>query len=585
MEKTIFAIGIIFFVILSVITPMTFGNNVITADDELLAKNYNYDGVFLPEFYDCYNINELPDFIEYQNYDESTDHRSIESQGVINSDKTTQLLDGPMDSAWPMYCHDVMHSGRSPYSTADNPGFEKWRFKTTGWTDGSPVIDNEGNIYIGAKVLYALHPNGTLKWKYDIPHKSVHAPAIDEDGTIYFGTIEAMPNYLYAIYTINGSLKWKYNVGDHIWSSPAIGNDGTIFFGSSNHHVYALYPNGTLRWKYSTGNAVLSSPAIGDDGTIYCGSHSNRLFAFYPNNGTVKWTYKTGHWIRVSPCIGDDGTIYVVSLDNFLHAVNPDGSLKWKTNVGAGTSPTIGQDGSIYCGYSNLYSINPTNGSVKWSFNPGDNRLIRGSTPCNSIDGTIYFGTNIGEYDGGEIIAVYPNGTEKWRKRIASYWVDSAPAIGNDGTIYIGSAWAPSNGFLHAIGELDPNAPSAPIIDGETSGSIGTEYEYSLKTTSPLGRDVYYYVDWGDGSVKDWFGPFGSGGEAKAIHKWNTKGIFTIKARAKDADNLWGSWGEFQVTITRNKAININSLFHIYLERFEEFVEQFPNLFQVLRPL
>jgi outer membrane protein assembly factor BamB len=166
----------------------------------------------------------------------------------------------------------------------------------------------------------------------------------------------------------------------------------------------------------------------------------------------VKWRFGTGGWVRTAPCIADDGTIYCASLSNYLFAINPNGTMKWRTDVGAGTSPTMGQDGTVYAGYDHLYAINPINGSVKWTFDPGVGRSIQGATPCHSADGTIYFGTHIYESDGGEIIAVNQNGTEKWRKMIANDWVDSAPAIAEDGTVYIGSSWQPDGGYLHAFG-------------------------------------------------------------------------------------------------------------------------------------
>ncbi len=43
-------------------------------------------------------------------------------------------LSGPMDSPWPMKCHDSHHTGRSPYSTASVTGLEKWRFRCGGWS-------------------------------------------------------------------------------------------------------------------------------------------------------------------------------------------------------------------------------------------------------------------------------------------------------------------------------------------------------------------------------------------------------------------------------------------------------------------
>ena len=166
----------------------------------------------------------------------------------------------------------------------------------------------------------------------------------------------------------------------------------------------------------------------------------------------------------MSPCIADDGTIYVISFDCNLHAVNPNGTMKWKTYLGqAGTSPTIGLDGPIYCGYRDLYAINPWNGSVKWVYDvPG---TVEGGTPCSSIDGTIYLGT----WEGGYLIAVNPDGTEQWRKSIGG--TDSPPAIGADGTVYIGSGAR----CLYAFGK----GPLSVEANGPYSGYAHSLIQFS----------------------------------------------------------------------------------------------------------
>jgi len=103
------------------------------------------------------------------------------------------LLFGPMDSPWPMKCHDNRHTGMSSYSTADNPGIEKWRFKCgeiSGWVEGGIVIGDDGTLYFGDLdyYFYALNPDGSLKWKYKTGGHITSTPAIDEDGTIYVGS-------------------------------------------------------------------------------------------------------------------------------------------------------------------------------------------------------------------------------------------------------------------------------------------------------------------------------------------------------------------------------------------------------------
>ena len=564
MNKHIIPILVILLFIISAVSPMVIGYNVGVQIKEIYDENL-----------DCYHISEISNYKPYDSTIVST-YGDIAPEENINMITTTKSLDGPMNSSWPMYCHDLHHTGQSPHSTADNTGFNKWWYKCDDFIEGSAVIDNNGLIYFGCwnRNLYSLFPNGTFNWKCDIGGVVVSSPSIDEDGIIYVGTYLSSTG-LNAI-NPNGTKRWRYKT-NNIFSSPAIGLNSTIYFGDANNNINALYPNGTLRWRYKTGHVVYSSPAIGNDGTVYCGSHDKHLYALYPNNGTLKWKYKTGNWIRTAPCIADDGTIYVVSLDNYLHAVNPNGTLKWKTNVGAGTSPTIGRDGTIYCGYSELHAVNPVNGSVNWKYNvPGN---IRGGTPCNSADGTIYLGS------GGYNVAMNPDGTEIWREHIGT--CEFAPIIGEDETVYIGSSVDEeirpgafvATGYLYAFNVLDSNAPSEPEIKGTESGNAETEYEYKFKATSPLDNDVYLWVEWGDGdwTKTGWIGPHSSGEVVSLNHSWKYEDTYTIRARAKDTDNLWGPWGELEVTMPKNKPFNFPLISWL--------LERFPRMFPIMRQL
>jgi len=417
---------------------------------------------------------------------------------------------GLMDSPWPMKCHDNRHTSRSPYSTADNPYDEIWRFETDGGLEGSPIIDTDGTIYFGGNYgglpwyLFAVNPNGTLKWKYKTGGLILgSSPAIAEDGTIYIGSWDCK---LYAI-NPNGTLKWTVGTGGSIASSPAITDDGTIYFGTlggfeHGGYIEAVSPNGTLKWKCETGSGIndgiTGDPVIADDGTIYIGSQDNYLYAMNPN-GTLKWRYKTGDPVRGPPSIAEDGTIYIGSVDKHLHAVYPNGTMRWKHYVGdeIATNPSIAEDGTIYGGGNRLWAINP-NGTRKWTFNMGSNRHITSSSPAISADGTIYFGTNIGEMSGGEIIAVNPDGTERWRKKIAGGWVDSSPSIDEDGTVYIGSAYGNDRGFIHAFNRADLSADA----NGPHYGLINEPVQFNGTGIGGY-RPYTWHWDFGDGNISD----------------------------------------------------------------------------------
>ena len=570
------AVGIIALLFVTSLTPLTIGYQTKQDVKPLKGEQYNYDS---------YHVSEIKN-TKYVETAQPT-YKSTPTSNNIPTDMkpTLPITLGVMDSAWPMYCHDLRHTGQSPYSTSDNPGIERWRFSCDDFVEGGGVLDEEGNIYFGScdDYLYSLYPNGTLRWSFYHDDWVESSPAIDEDGVIYFGGSAPHDyNYFYAI-NPNGTLKWRYKTY-RIHSSPAVDEDGTIYFGSENGYIYALNPNGTLKWQYKTNNVVYSSPAIDDDGIIYCGSHDSKLYALYPN-GTLKWKFDTGNWIRTSPCIGDDGTIYCVSLDNYLYAVYPNnGTQKWRAFVNAGTSPTIGQDGTIYCGWDILKAINP-DGSLKWDFNPGNNRRIQGGTPCHSADGTIYFGTirGLSSYDGGEIIAVNPDGTEKWRKGICNRRIEFAPLIAEDGTIYIGSSSEEQGddyGHLHAFNTVENNnPPNTPTINGPLEGWAGLSYCYRFYASDPDNHPVSFFIDWGDGE-SGWSFYYESNKTITIEHEWEEQGYYTIAVKARDSVGEESDWAYLEVTMPVNQQVQKHNTW--FLQLLQNHPKIFPRLQNIL---
>ena len=505
----------------------------------------------------------------------------ITNESIEVKSPLVESLDGPMDSAWPMYCHDARHTGRSPYSTADNPHLIRWKYhyrelsSELAPAQGGIAIADDGTIYhCSDDDLVAFNPDGIIKWTLHINGWIKGCcPAIADDGTIYFGTGSVFNSYLYAI-NPNGTTKWIWEIGyNDIYSSPIIGNDGTIYisadFGFAS--ICALNPDGTVKWQHNVTGNIHSSPSIGNDGTIYCASSNSRIYALNPNNGKIKWYYKTGADILTTPCIGDDGTIYVVSRDYYIYAFHTDGSIKWKTkvnNASAGISPVIGQDGTIYCGYTKLLAINPVDGSIKWEFNDFSG-LIRGATPCISADGTIYFGTHITDYRLGEIIALNSDGTLKWRKLIGG--CETPPAIGEDGAVYISAIVYDlieerTTAYLYAFGDNPVSYPSPPVINGCTHGVPGRPYVYRFRSFDPNGDDVKFFIEWGDGDSEE-TGYIKSGIAMTRWHSWSERHDYVIKARAMDTDGQVSNWATLTVTIPNTRQFT-NPLVMRFLERF-----------------
>ena len=388
------------------------------------------------------------------------------------------------NSPWPMFQHDPAHTGLSTVDTSGNPGLLKWEFETGQEGQATePAIGADGTIYLsefsglgGGGILNAFNPNGMQKWvSNDFSEIFNSSPAIGADGTIYFGS--TVPSYAV---NPDGTLKWETTSGGNGYSSPAIGADGTVYFGTDDGliaiNTYVIGTCGTppytyacplLKWAFTTAGSVASSPAIGANGTIYVGDSSGNLYSLTDGGQgivTQNWAFTTGGPIESSPAFGTAaGTIYVGSNDGNLYAIVDDGTVgveKWAFATGnpVFTTPAIGPDGTIYFRSDdgkdgNLYAVSDQLcfsspgefypcGAEKWAF-ATNNANTEGldSSPAIGADGTIYIGST-----DSHLYAINPDGTLKWKFATATI-VLSSPAIGGDGTIYVDDFY----GDLYAV--------------------------------------------------------------------------------------------------------------------------------------
>ncbi|MDD3071678.1 MAG: PKD domain-containing protein, partial [Methanoculleus horonobensis] len=163
----------------------------------------------------CKNPNNGDDMVAWTNA--LTSDRAMSGYSVIGTD-----ADAPAGSAWPMYGHDLRHTGLSPYTGPEFP-VQLWSHQASSAFYVQPVLDADGTVYAGSRnrVFYAINSNGTLKWSYTAPNQIYTAAAIDRDGTVYFGNRDAK------IYAMNpdGTVKWTFTTGGIVSSAPAIGAD------------------------------------------------------------------------------------------------------------------------------------------------------------------------------------------------------------------------------------------------------------------------------------------------------------------------------------------------------------------------
>ncbi|UCD13409.1 MAG: hypothetical protein JSW60_07590, partial [Thermoplasmatales archaeon] len=123
-------------------------------------------------------------------------------------------------------------------------------------------------------------------------------------------------------------------------------------------------------------------------------------------------------------------------------------------------------------------------------------------------------------------------------------------------------------------------APGKPTITGPDEVKKGEQNEYTFRAVDPDGDDLFYWIDWDDGNIENWIGPYPNDTDVKVKHTWSNEGEVTITAKAKD--HPWGAEGPIntkKVTVPKNKALDFN------FNLLEWLFEQFPNAFPIIKIL
>lgn len=350
-------------------------------------------------------------------------------------------------------------------------------------------------------------------------------------------------------------LRWVFSTGlsekeGGIETDPVIGPDATLYIGANNGIFYALNPdNGAIRWAFPTAFdtfAIYSNPFLDQQGIVYFGAKDGNVYALRAPKrgimGELVWSLNLGTTIQTSPAFTPDGTLVIGADDWAYYGITPPRAtsgpkLKWRfqTQGTLITSPTVDSDGTVFVASMDgkVYALEPPREAgqpvkVRWSFASGarDDRGGFENAPALDNEGTLYIGGN----DGILYALDSKTGKVRWtfdgvaRSGYRTYAIFSSVAIGPDRTIYFGG----KNGDLYAIREqrglfrtgpqvlwryrLGSGIQSSPLLAADGTVYLGDE------------RGIFHAVR-----------PPDSGEWATALWKFSTKGTL-ISSPALAAD-------------------------------------------------
>jgi len=290
--------------------------------------------------------------------------------------------------------------------------------------------------------------------------------------------------------SINGSTRWEISLGDrddstyYLLSSihPIIGSDGTVYVSSYNGILYAIDRRGEEIWKTSTNlteynQAKPMTPAIDDDGNLYI----PKLYRIKLDTGDGGYSYNNYYAIESRTSNGEFRWSYTLtsSFDDISAVTIDDGrvfftAMQETYNMWQTTERLF------------LYALS-SEGDYLWII---ELEGSVGSTPAVGDDGTIYVGTTDG------LAAILPNGTLAWTFPCPA--VDYPPSIGDDGTIYFGCTDTQIYA-LHPNGTLkwsfDTSGPvMAPVaLSGDGRILIGS-FDRHVYAVDENGSELWRYL-------------------------------------------------------------------------------------------
>ena len=164
--------------------------------------------------------------------------------------------------------------------------------------------------------------------------------------------------------------------------------------------------------------------------------------------GVQKWAVATGESGGFQVTIGPDGTIYHTTYGTDttpgkLYARNPsDGSVKWSFNALTAiinTIPTVGRNGLVYfADTANLFAVDAQTGIQRWATPTALGGNFLQKSPAIGADGTVYVSSNgvLRAYDGNTGAIVWTD--VAFAANGATGMPETSPALASDGTLYVG---------------------------------------------------------------------------------------------------------------------------------------------------
>lgn len=244
----------------------------------------------------------------------------------------------------------------------DAHGRERFRVRVDGECDTSAALDARGRVVVAAgRSVVAVRPDGTVAWRFVARGKVFSSPAISKRGLVVFGSQDGMVRALDA----DGKVVFCTDLGSDVDATAAV-DDDAIFIGDDAGEVVRLRHDGSIVWRSRVGGFVRGALSVSRSGDVLAGVYGpTPRVVRLDRQGAVAGSFAlpgTGSplfGVHGAPLEDDAHTLYFGAQDDFLHALGADGGELFRVKAGGdvdgpatlladGTLVFASEDGRVY---------------------------------------------------------------------------------------------------------------------------------------------------------------------------------------------------------------------------------------------
>jgi len=349
---------------------------------------------------------------------------------------------------------------------AAHPEFAQFRSTLRGLVRAAPLIDGQRNIYLATVTSGHVHkfsPDGTKLWTHSARAQIPEVPAI-MDGRLFAATDRGE---VFALHMETGEKLWNTSVAPSIagdtWSMTA--GEGIVISaagnadasGGVNTRLVALHAlNGSTAWHFDAHGEVLYNILVSiKDGSCVFSTASGKVYRLDLHTGRVQWETPSPGWgfTTGGSIIGPDGVVYTTWNSGIGEGMVGaydfgTGRRLWATKVGldANNAPAVGRLGkgpelSVVIGVGK--NPDPPNSLMGIRSGHGPEKRAQ-VVALDATTGKLRWKHSLPSWHGAAL-------DDDRRPDICLPDAFSNPAIGGDGTVYVGF----QSGHLYSVRDSD----------------------------------------------------------------------------------------------------------------------------------